>query len=462
MNEFESNLQELGENLDLSDVTQIKMFSDILSETNYKGKMEKTCKLTNYLIQQWKIKENDLKNNEATKLKDQQIYRLISHLQYFVSLFEAFSFKTELFQLFLTSKNFENSIKLIPQTYFSEQAENLENFIKNEKIKNQKIKTNLSDYSIDNLPKKIEELKVLKSETENSNQIENVKNGFREICALFELTLLFNNLLIQRISSPNIFLNSLKNDEQINSFKNQIKQKTDENSNLKLEIEQLKQDLLEKQRTLNNYKRSGIEKLQTKLENAQNQIEKLEKELSSALVISAQNETIKTENIRLQSDLETLTSQCNRLLNVMQAKKEQNSKWRKIANSISGKYIKIKEEYNAYKEEQESKYQNEVNKRKELIKKLFYLLNIPNVSINYEIENQIVINSISNEINKLKEQLNNLIKKEQEKSKSPNDFKNDESILYYRPSLSPQYTKTHAELDRTIRDLQNFKLSYPK
>ena len=459
MNQLDLDLQQIGDNLDLADVDQVKMFSDILAEPKFKGKLEKTCKFTVYLINKWKIKETEYNNNNQLRAKEEQISRLITHLQFFVSFFESLSFKSDIFRFFLGSKNEENCIKLIPQSYFAKQSEILEKFLENEDFKNSKIITKLSSFSLKDIPEKLLQLKILRSETENSNNIDDVKNGFREICALFELTTLLNEYLISKMQNPNILsdFDSHFSQNDTENYLQTIKQKSIEVQQLQSEIEQMKIKLAENQEIIRSFKRNGIEKLQHKLQKSQTKISSLEEERENLLLQIAQNETIKTENTRLQSEISTLNSQCNRLIEGFKLKKKEATKLKKSANHISAKYIQLKEEYSVYQQESEEKISQQNLELNEILLKICQTLSI---DPNSDKDPNKILSLIILGINSLKEQIFSLKEKDITKENESNTQK--QSILFYRPPSKPRYAQTHAELDKTILDLQNLSAPHYK
>ena len=440
MNEIETVLQEIEENLDLADVEQVKLFSDILGETKLKGKFEKMSFFTCEVLKQWKVERKAQKEKESRKGKDVQISRLVTYLQYFVSLFEALSCNSNVFRLFASSTNIANNIKLIPQDYFEKQSQNIKSFLKNNDFK-EEYQTKLSLNNVNDLPGKIEELKLIKSEMESSVSVDELKNGFREICAMFELSTFFNDLLMKKPDNRNAL--DLSPNNELVETKRKLQKQIEENQKLSNELEKQQKIIKELQRE---------EDILNKVKEANKRIEELENEREKTVLELAKSETCRIENAQLKSEIDSLNYQCLRLLNGFKSKKEEATNLKKKINKISAKYIQMNEKYELTKKLlddsnakiSQSKIEQESNEKSHIS----LILSSLGINSSTNISNDVY--TICDEIKKLKEA-------NEEKEKKDPDI--DDAFVYSSRAL-PSYSKTHAELDKTILNLANVSTKY--
>ena len=171
-------LQEFDKKIDLGDADQVQLYTEILAERNLNIQFPKICKLMTLFLQ--KSKSERYKNSVTDQNR-----RLISHLQQCVSVFEAFASNDESTISKVTSMP-HIATKLIPKDFFQNEANHLRSFL-----------PQFQSESPD-IPIKLTNIKKIRQEIELTTSIDDIKNGFGEICSLFEFTSLINDVLIQK------------------------------------------------------------------------------------------------------------------------------------------------------------------------------------------------------------------------------------------------------------------------
>lgn len=324
---------EISENIDVGNPEQINLYQEILKETDIYEQFKKLGQLTLFLLTDAK---NKTKKYESS-LMEQQNSRLVTYLQYFIAMLQSLTKGSELFELFNACDNMHNAIKLIPNDFFVDQSERISDFLGDlNDVPADKI--NLLDNTVD-LSKKLAEIRHLKSKTENSPYIDDVKNGFREVCSLFELSMLFNDLLVQYNDR-----NKLKIRKQIKL--NEEREKNKEIEDLKSKLVQVEklynesreayrklqedfatcksqistskslEDLVAKQQSVIIQLNQDIDTLNNRIKkyetNYKNIIEKLEKDRDKYYQRSLKCDELRTDNLQLEENLRNYQTEFNR------------------------------------------------------------------------------------------------------------------------------------------------------
>lgn len=324
---------EISENIDVGNPEQINLYQEILKETDIYEQFKKLGQLTLFLLTDAK---NKTKKYESS-LMEQQNSRLVTYLQYFIAMLQSLTKGSELFELFNACDNMHNAIKLIPNDFFVDQSERISDFLGDlNDVPADKI--NLLDNTVD-LSKKLAEIRHLKSKTENSPYIDDVKNGFREVCSLFELSMLFNDLLVQyndrnklKIRKQNKLNEEREKNKEIEDLKSKLVQveklynesreayrKLQEDfATCKSQISTSKslEDLIAKQQSVIIQLNQDIDTLNNRIKkyetNYKNIIEKLEKDRDKYYQRSLKCDELRTDNLQLEENLRNYQTEFNR------------------------------------------------------------------------------------------------------------------------------------------------------
>lgn len=324
---------EISENIDVGNPEQINLYQEILKETDIYEQFKKLGQLTLFLLTDAK---NKTKKYESS-LMEQQNSRLVTYLQYFIAMLQSLTKGSELFELFNACDNMHNAIKLIPNDFFVDQSERISDFLGDlNDVPADKI--NLLDNTVD-LSKKLAEIRHLKSKTENSPYIDDVKNGFREVCSLFELSMLFNDLLVQyndrnklKIRKQNKLNEEREKNKEIEDLKSKLVQveklynesreayrKLQEDfATCKSQISTSKslEDLVAKQQSVIIQLNQDIDTLNNRIKkyetNYKNIIEKLEKDRDKYYQRSLKCDELRTDNLQLEENLRNYQTEFNR------------------------------------------------------------------------------------------------------------------------------------------------------
>lgn len=324
---------EISENIDVGNPEQINLYQEILKETDIYEQFKKLGQLTLFLLTDAK---NKTKKYESS-LMEQQNSRLVTYLQYFIAMLQSLTKGSELFELFNACDNMHNAIKLIPNDFFVDQSERISDFLGDlNDVPADKI--NLLDNTVD-LSKKLAEIRHLKSKTENSPYIDDVKNGFREVCSLFELSMLFNDLLVQyndrnklKIRKQNKLNEEREKNKEIEDLKSKLVQveklynesreayrKLQEDfATCKSQISTSKslEDLVAKQQSVIIQLNQDIDTLNNRIKkyetNYKNVIEKLEKDRDKYYQRSLKCDELRTDNLQLEENLRNYQTEFNR------------------------------------------------------------------------------------------------------------------------------------------------------
>ena len=323
----------ISNNIDVGNPEQINLYQEILKESDIYEQFKKLGRLTLFLLTDGKNKTKKYESSIVEQLNS----RLVTYLQYFTAMFQSLTKSSELFELFNACDNMHNAIKLIPNDFFIDQSERISDFLGDiNDIPADKV--NLLDSAID-LSKRLAELRHLKSKTENSPYIDDVKNGFREVCSLFELSMMFNDLLIQYNDKNKIKMrkqHKLNEEREKNREIEELKAKLDKTEKLyndskdaykKLQGElaacksqastsKSLEDVVSKQQSVILQLNQDIDSLNNRIKNYENNykgiIEKLEKERDRYHQKALKYDELKSDSIQLEENLRNYQTEFNR------------------------------------------------------------------------------------------------------------------------------------------------------
>lgn len=335
-----SLMKNIEENIDISNIDQVRLFSDILSETTQDGKFEKLILLCVHLLTQ----VNSLRKKPENNFIEEQNTRLINLMSFFISFLQSLSCEQEIFELFLASPNFSTNFRLIPKEYIENQITLFKDFAKTNKMETIDL-PNFQNTRIEDVFDIFSGIKLLKNQIEDSADIEEIRHAFQELCGMFELSNVINSLLIQKYDQNSKISN--------------------ESTEHKQEIKRLNDKMLETELVLRNTVKLN-KKLQKKLKEQENNNEvpqlKLQLKKSSEIIRSLQNDQqqlqiklAKTESNRvdiakLRSDNDDMAFKIIELNDQLKETHQNYQNVKQAAKILKQKLMKNKDKFTQLKE----------------------------------------------------------------------------------------------------------------
>ncbi|OHS96966.1 hypothetical protein TRFO_36923 [Tritrichomonas foetus] len=360
--------------LDEKDMKERQELSEIRTDPNSPLSQEKTIKMLikilkclqpNIFCQQ--SRQENLKNElkkDGQKENSATIQRLLSHLESHVNLLESISHNPELASLFLVGSNGSHSFNSLQKSILVEQASRLRFFISQFHIPSQPNCSSLNDHrksvkpaQLNVLSEKLKELNKIKESVNESSDLVQTRNAFREVCSLLETSVLFNDILLQNFNNDNMNEKNQKLEKQIESIKN--KKEIIEN-----QLNKIKAQLHEQKRSHENNNSSSNQKKQydhyykkkiEKLESEKRELlAKIETDKKNVTVSPKEYQSIKIENGQLTDQIDILNKQIKNYQEIIAQNEEKNNSLKKKMESRSEKCKKIQQLYSKQRSEIES------------------------------------------------------------------------------------------------------------
>jgi myosin heavy subunit len=267
-----------------------------------------------------------------------QNLRLIDHIQHLVSALQTLCFNPN-----LLPSVFSTDISLVPREFPQQQAERLAEICQNLDLEKKTFA------SVEQMVVKLKDLKVLRAQIGSLNEIEELRNNCLELCSLFEVNCLFEDVLGQKLSEA---------EKQVCDLAAQINIRTDQISALKQENAELMNSFQKEKRSESvEVLKQEILRLTKENEELQFGLKSLDVEIRKSKEgdsrILSENIEFRAEVSRLQSALEQTKENASKRLcaekakfhkikeRVLQLQRENSSVNQKTESTLKGYEEKI-------------------------------------------------------------------------------------------------------------------------
>ena len=186
-------LHKISSQIDRNDMKEVNLFNEIQKNPSKTNSKDNLIKLLLRMIS--KTSNNNVK-----------IKRLLSYLKSHVSLLQSISQNPDLASLFIIGENGSQSFNNLERSVLAEQAGRTRKFISDFNLEipeNQLANFDSYFFQPNDIPDKIKELSKIKKAVEKSNDLDETKQIFDEVCSLLETVILFNDLIITNFSLAN-------------------------------------------------------------------------------------------------------------------------------------------------------------------------------------------------------------------------------------------------------------------